>query len=84
MNSYYALMLDVTDDNSLIRYGYTFKDKNMREAKLHAIDVCREMKIVPSPTVWRISHEAHVRLLDKYALPTAYAEDLVQEQHEEA
>jgi hypothetical protein len=40
MNSYWAILLDVTDDNDIIRYGYTFRDRNMREAKLHAVDVC--------------------------------------------
>lgn len=83
LNSYYALLLDSTKENRLIRYGYTFKDKNMREAKLHALDVCRQMEIVPLPIVWRISHEEHVRLLDKYALPRAYVEDL-EDSHEAA
>ena len=69
MNSYWAILLDVTDDNDIITYGYTFRDRNMREAKLHAVDVCRRLGIVPLPDVWRISHAKHVELA-KYTLPT--------------
>jgi hypothetical protein len=69
MNSYWAILLDVTDDNDIITYGYTFRGKNMREAKLHAVDVCRRLGIVPLPDVWRISHAKHVELA-KYTLPT--------------
>jgi hypothetical protein len=69
MNSYWAILLDVTDDNDIITYGYTFRDRNMREAKLHAVDVCRRLGIIPLPDVWRISHAEHVRL-EKYNLPT--------------
>ena len=69
MNSYWAILLDVTDDNDIITYGYTFRDKNMREAKLHAVDVCRRLGIVPLPDVWRISRAEHVRL-EQYSLPT--------------
>ena len=69
MNSYWAILLDVTDDNDIITYGYTFRDKNMREAKLHAVDVCRRLGIVPLPSVWRISHAKHVELA-RYTTPT--------------
>ena len=69
MNSYWAMLLDVTKDNDIIAYGYTFRDKNMREAKLHAVDVCRQMGCVPLPDVWRISHAKHVEL-ERYTLPT--------------
>ena len=69
LNSYYAELLDVTDGNDLIVYGYTFRDKNMREAKIHALHVCRQMEIVPLPTVWRISLERHQRLAQDYAIP---------------
>jgi hypothetical protein len=76
MNSYYALMLDVTDDNRLIRYGYTFKEKDIFHARLHAREVAIETGMMPLPEVWRISHDQYVRLLEKYTVPTAYAEDL--------
>ena len=69
MNSYWAILIDVTDDNDIITYGYTFRDKNMREAKLHAVDVCRRLGIIPLPDVWRISHAKHVEL-SNYTLPT--------------
>lgn len=70
LNSYYAELLDITADNDIILYGYTFKDKNIREARLHARDVSRQMQVVPLPTVWRISHEDYVKLSDKYTLPS--------------
>ena len=70
MNSYWAILLDVTDDNDIITYGYTFRDRNMREAKLHAVEVCRRLGIVPLPDVWRISHAKHVELGEKFTLPT--------------
>ena len=79
LNSYYAELLDVTDDNRIIRYGYTFKDKNMREAKLHATNISLQMGVVPLPTVWRISHANHVKLLEHYALPSPHPEDLEDE-----
>jgi len=69
MNSYWAMLLDVTKDNDTITYGYTFRDRNMREAKLHAIEVCREMGCIPLPDVYRISHAEHVSM-EKYVLPT--------------
>jgi hypothetical protein len=69
MNSYWALLIDVTDDNDIITYGYTFRDKNMREAKLHALQVCRLIGCVPLPDIWRISHAKHVEL-SKYTVPT--------------
>lgn len=70
LNSYWAILLDVTDANEIITYGYTFRDKNMREAKLHAVEVCRQMGIVPLPDVWRISHAKHVELGERFTLPT--------------
>lgn len=79
LNSYYAEIIDVVG-NDIIRYGYTFKDKNMREAKLHAIEVCREMQAVPLPSVWRISHKDHVRLSERYTLPTMIPWGLVDEE----
>lgn len=69
LNSYYAELIDVTNVNEVIVYGYTFRDKNMREAKLHATEVARQIDAVPLPAVWRISLEKHQLLLDKYALP---------------
>lgn len=69
LNSYYAELLDVTDGNDIIVYGYTFRDKNMREAKLHAVEVSRQMQILPLPSVWRISLEQHQRLAKDYAIP---------------
>lgn len=69
MNSYWAILIDITGDNDIITYGYTFRDRNMREAKLHAVEVCREIGCVPIPDVWRISHAKHVEL-SKYTLPT--------------
>ena len=69
MNSYWAILIDVTDTNEIITYGYTFRDKNMREAKLHAVEVCRQIGCVPLPDVWRISHAKHVEL-SNYTLPT--------------
>lgn len=69
MNSYYAEIIDI-DGNDIIRYGYTFRDKNMREAKLHATEVCRQMEAVPLPAVWRISFKDHQRLAERYTLPT--------------
>lgn len=70
LNSYYAEIMDVTDSNELFMYGYTFRAANMREAKLHALEVSREMKAVPLPFVARISHALHVKLSEKYTLPT--------------
>lgn len=70
MNSYYAEIMDITEDNGVLRYGYTFRDKNIREAKLHAVEVCREMNAVPLPSVWRISFKDYQRLADKYTIPT--------------
>ena len=70
MNSYWAIMIDVTGDNDVITYGYTFRDKNMREAKLHALEVCREIGCIALPDIWRISHAKHVELGEKFTLPT--------------
>lgn len=69
LNSYYAEIIDIVG-NDIIRYGYTFRDKNMREAKLHAVEVCREMAAVPLPAVWRISFKDYQRLAEKYTFPT--------------
>ena len=74
MNSYWAILIDITDDNDLITYGYTFRDKNIREARLHATDVSRQIGCVPLPDVWRISHADHVKL-GKYTLPTMIPPD---------
>lgn len=71
LNSYYAELIDVTNANEVIVYGYTFRDKNMREAKLHAVDVARQIDAVPLASVWRISLEKHQTLLEKYAIPRA-------------
>ena len=69
MNSYWAIMIDITGKNDTITYGYTFRDKNMREAKLHALEVCREIGCVALAYIWRIRHAKHVEL-SKYTVPT--------------
>ncbi len=70
LNSYYAEILDAPPNSGLISYGYTFRAKNIREAKLHALEVSREMEAVPLPFVARISHSMYVKLSEKYTLPT--------------
>lgn len=70
LNSYFAEIMDITDRNEIIVYGYTFRAKNMREANLHALEVSREMQAVPLPFVARINHGLHISLLEKYMLPT--------------
>lgn len=72
LNNYYAELLDVVG-NDIFLYGYVFKDKSIRDARLHALEVSREMGIVPLPTVYRISRELHDKMCDKYALPTPMA-----------
>lgn len=69
LNSYYAEIMDI-NGNEIIRYGYAFRDRNMREAKLHAVEVCRQMEAVPLPSVWRISFKDYQRLAERYTLPT--------------
>ena len=80
LNSYYAEIMDIQSDNEIVRYGYTFRDRNMREAKLHAVDVCRQMEAVPLPSVWRISFADYQRLAEKYTLPTPIPWGLVDEE----
>lgn len=70
LNSYYAEILDVTEADEVVLYGYTFRDKNIREAKLHAAEVARQINAVPLASVWRISREHHWKLADwGYTLP---------------
>lgn len=69
MRRYYAELLDITDQNDIILYGYAFSDRNILSAKIHATQVCREMKIVPLPSVWRISKEKYNEMIEKYYLP---------------
>lgn len=72
LNSYFTEFSEVLKDGTVVRYSYTFKDKDMRHAKLHVVDVCRQMDIFPLFKVWRISHEAHVGYLRYCALPKPY------------
>lgn len=66
---YWAVMLDVTDKNDLVTYGYAFRANNMREAKLHAISECKELGVIPLPSVWRVSLEKYNWMKDKYCVP---------------
>ena len=71
MNSYYAELRDITKDNDLILYGYTFREENMAKATIHCRDVAREMGVVPIPVrIKRISLDKHRLLAAKHPLPT--------------
>lgn len=74
MNKYYAELLDVTKENDIILYGYAFTGKDIREAKLHATDVSRQMGAVPLPSVWRVDKERFSWMIEKYATPTRLEE----------
>jgi len=74
MNKYYAELLDITDENNIILYGYAFTGRNIREAKLHALDVSRQMEVVPLPSVWRVDKERYSWMIEKYAMPTRLGE----------
>lgn len=82
MNRYYAELLDVTDDNEIIRYGYAFMAKNIFDAKMHALQVSRQMKVVPLSTVWRVNKEQYAWMVKGYALPTMI--DMAAVDHEAA
>ena len=69
-NSYWAEILDVDDSDEVIVYGYTFQDKNICDAYLHATEVSRNTGLVPLPSVWRISLKKHQQFLGRYAIPT--------------
>ena len=70
MNSYYAEMFSRSPYGA-VTYGYTFKDKNIREARLHALEVCKQLGAFPLPSVWRVSLEQHIKLREKFTLPRA-------------
>ena len=74
MNKYYAELLDVTEGNDIILYGYAFTGKDIREAKLHAIDVSRKMGAVPLPSVWRVDKATYSWMAQRYATPTRLGE----------
>lgn len=74
MNKYYAELLDVTKENDIIRYGYAFMGEDIREAKLHALEVSRQMEVVPLPSVWRVDKERFSWMIEKYATPTRLEE----------
>ena len=74
MNRYYAELLDVTKENDIILYGYAFTGRDIREAKLHAIDVSRKMGAVPLPSVWRVDKERYSWMIEKYKMPTRLGE----------
>lgn len=71
LNSYYAQMFSGERQyDQPICYGYTFRDKNMREAKLHVVELCKQLGFNVCASVWRISHAEHVRLYSPYTIPT--------------
>lgn len=81
---YYAELLDVSSDNRFKTYGYVFKDNNIQEARLHAVETARTMSIVPLATVWRISREDYDRLVIRFELPTQHSSFFEEEERETA
>ena len=79
MNRYYAELLDITGSNEIVRYGYAFMAKNMFDARMHAMQVCRQMQLVPLPTVWRVNKDQYSWMRLRYSVPvvidTMEAED---------
>ena len=70
MNRYYAELMDITDSNEIVLYAYAFTAKGMFDAKMHALQVCRQMGIVPLPTVWRVNKEQYSWMGARYSVPT--------------
>lgn len=69
MNRYYAELLDTPNGGGIILYGYAFMAKSMFDAKMHAIQISRQMDLVPLPSVWRVNKEQYAWMIERYGVP---------------
>lgn len=70
MNRYYAELVDSPARGGIALYGYAFMAKSMFDAKMHAIEVSKQLNFVPLPAVWRVNKGQYAWMRKKYPLPT--------------